>query len=68
MSIAEIQAMNTTEQLQTMEFLWDALCHGQKEIASPHWHEAELSERRKKIEAGKAKFYTLAAIKERFRK
>ncbi len=65
MSIAEIENMTTSERLRTMEALWDAICHDSAEPDSPGWHEDILSERRKKIESGEAKFISLEEAKRR---
>lgn len=66
MSIAEITNMSSIERLETMERLWDALCHESEEPSSPSWHEGTLNQRRKRIESGKAKFYTLDEVKAYF--
>jgi len=65
MSIAEIEKMTHTERLQTMEALWDALCHEKSEPESPQWHENILVERRRKIESGEARFVSLEEAKRR---
>ena len=68
MSINEIKNMTTTERLEAMELLWDALCHEEQEIPSPAWHESVLKKRKERIEAGEAKFYTLDQLKELLRR
>ena len=68
MSITEIKNMTTVERLEAMELLWDALCHEEKEIESPAWHESILNQRRQRIESGEARFYTLDQLKERIRR
>lgn len=65
MITAEIENMTASERLRTMESLWDAICHDSAEPASPSWHEGILSERRKKIESGEAKFISLEETKRR---
>ncbi len=65
MSTAEIKSMTTSERLRTMEVLWDAICHDSTEPDSPEWHEDILSERRKKIESGEARFISLEETKRR---
>jgi putative addiction module component (TIGR02574 family) len=67
MSITQIQKMSKTEQLQTMELLWDSLSH-QSDLESPTWHKTVLDARRKKIASGKAKFYSLDEVKRRLLK
>ena len=63
MTISEIKKMNVSEKLQAMENLWDSLISDDSEIESPAWHEELLAARKKKIESGKAKFKTLAELK-----
>jgi len=63
MEISEIKKMSTIERLQTMEDLWDSLCHEDKDIESPEWHKEILDERKQKIESGKAKFISLSDLK-----
>lgn len=66
MSITEIKNMTTSERLEAMEMLWDAICHDGDDVESPAWHAEVLAERKKRIESGEAKFYTLDQLKERF--
>ncbi|MBF0548256.1 MAG: addiction module protein [Candidatus Riflebacteria bacterium] len=68
MGISEIKVMSTIERIQAMEMLWDALCHEEKEIESPVWHEKILKERQERFKSGKTKFITLENLKEHFRK
>ena len=65
MSIAEIKAMSRAEQLQTMELLWDVLCHEGNEPESPTWHQSVLAERKAGIESGRAKFLSIDEVKRR---
>ncbi len=65
MSIAEIQKMSQVERLSTMEALWDAICHENKEPSSPDWHGDLLEERRSKIASGRATFVSLDEAKKR---
>ena len=65
MSITEIKAMSRAEQLQTMELLWDVLCHEGDEPESPAWHQSILAERKAEIEAGGAKFLSIDEVKRR---
>lgn len=46
-----------------MEALWDALCHEKSEPDSPHWHADVLADRRRKIDAGEAKFVSIEEAK-----
>ncbi|NQZ70360.1 MAG: addiction module protein [Lentisphaeria bacterium] len=63
MSISEINKMASKEKLQTMELLWDSLCHDNQEMDSPEWHGKLLAERKNKIESGTAKFLTLDELR-----
>ncbi len=52
-----LDKMTIAEKIQTMETLWDDLCHNsQKDIPSPAWHKKILSERENEVKAGKAHF------------
>ncbi len=66
MSIVEITKMSPIERLETMENLWDALCHDAEKPKSPEWHEEVLDQRRKKIESGEAEFHSLEEVKAHF--
>ena len=55
--------MSTIERLQSMEELWEVLCHEEQEIESPLWHKNILEERKKKINNGEAEFISLEDIK-----
>ncbi|MCC5840331.1 MAG: addiction module protein [Opitutales bacterium] len=65
MSVTEIQKMTPVERLSTMEALWDAMCHEEKEPTSPDWHGELLEARRAKIASGEAKFISLDEAKKR---
>ncbi len=68
MSIAEINEMSKPERLHAMELLWDSLLRSEGGIASPDWHKEVLDERSQKMNSPDAKFYTLAQVRERFRR
>lgn len=59
MSTVDTQEMSTTERLQAMEALWDALCHDTESPGSPEWHRDILANRRSRIKSGEAKFVSL---------
>lgn len=59
--------MSAEERLQTMEALWDVMLQDETEIESPDWHEEILSERKRKIENGTAKFIPIKELKNRQR-
>ena len=63
MTNAEISKMSVLERLQTMEAIWDSLTRESAEIKPPKWHEEMLSDRKEKIESGKAKFISLEELK-----
>lgn len=63
MNIIEIRKMSMIERLQAMEALWDSLRDEDSEIDSPHWHRDILEERKRKIENGKAEFFSLEELK-----
>jgi len=68
MSIAEIKGMSTSEQIKTIEILWDMLSSEQDNIESPAWHGRVLKERQRKTAKGKMKFFSLDQLKDHFRK
>jgi len=59
----EIERMTLHERIQTMEQLWESLMHNQENLESPSWHHDLLEERRKRIEAGEARFLSLDDLK-----
>ncbi len=67
MNTSEIQKMSTSERLQSMEILWDAICHDSEAPPSPEWHGAVLADRKRLIESGEAIFVSLEAARERLR-
>jgi len=44
-----INEMSFEEKVQSMEVIWDDLCHGEKVIDSPSWHGLVLAEREASI-------------------
>ena len=67
MNTIEISGMTQAEKLQTMEALWDALIHDEKEIESPEWHKDILAARQQKIAEGKAEYLTIEDLKAKHR-
>ncbi|OQX03973.1 MAG: cysteine methyltransferase [Desulfobacteraceae bacterium IS3] len=63
MNIVEIKQMNTVERLKIMEAIWDSLLYDEAEIESPEWHRSILSDRKRKIEEGKAEFVSIKELK-----
>jgi hypothetical protein len=67
MNTSEIQQMSPSERLQSMEILWDAICHDSEEPPSPVWHGAVLADRKRLIESGEAAFLSLEDVRERLK-
>lgn len=63
MDTSEIKKMSTIERLRAMEALWDSLIDEQSEMESPQWHRDVLEERKRKIETGKAEFFSLEKLR-----
>lgn len=40
-----LDKMSVSEKIQTMELLWDSICHENADISSPSWHGDVLSAR-----------------------
>ncbi len=68
MNVAEIEKMSNQERIKTMELIWEIMCRSEESIASPAWHGEVLENRRKRIESGEAKFYSLDEVRKRFAK
>ena len=66
--ISEIDRMSFAERLETMEYLWRSIAAEPERLESPAWHKTIIKKRLAKIEAGHAKFLTLAQLKKRLRK
>ena len=64
----EFSRLSTAERLQAMEWLWASLSKEAKDIESPEWHGEVLAARKAKIDSGKAKFLSIAELKERLRR
>ena len=52
MNSLAIQQMTWDEKLRAMEELWDSLRQDESRVASPAWHEAELSQTAERYKAG----------------
>ena len=68
MNATEISKMEKIEKLQTMEAIWDSLIHEGESIESPEWHRDILENRKKKIEEGKAVFYSIEELRSKLRR
>jgi hypothetical protein len=62
---SQIENMSVAERLQAIEQLWDAVCHGTRDLASPDWHRQVLADRKLRAERGESKFLTLAQLRSR---
>ena len=63
MNIQEIKRMDIIERIQLMEAIWDSLLYDETDIQAPEWHKNILSERKKKIDEGKAEFISIKELK-----
>jgi putative addiction module component (TIGR02574 family) len=54
--ILPLDQMTAEEKVKTMEALWESLSANPDAVKSPAWHEAELTERERKISSGETKF------------
>ena len=63
----QIEKMSTSERLQAMEQLWEALCRESPDVPSPDWHGDVLADRKARAEGGEAKFLTLEQLRARLR-
>ena len=63
-----LKEMTLQEKLAAMESLWADLTGSAKSIKSPSWHKQILTERRKRIANGKARFIDWDTAKAEIRK
>lgn len=63
-----LNEMTIVDKLEAMERLWEDLCRSPEALPSPAWHEDVLSSREKRVQEGRARFSTLADVKDRLRK
>lgn len=66
MTTDTIKSMTLAEQVETMERLWDSICHAGKEPDSPAWHEEVVRERQQRYRSGDAETVSLKELKQRF--
>ena len=64
----KIKKMPLAERLATMEQLWESFSTEQDKLPSPKWHAEVLTERRRQIAQGTAKFITLAQLRKHLSK
>ncbi|QTA83695.1 Putative addiction module component, CHP02574 [Desulfonema limicola] len=63
MMIKEIKQMDIIKRIQLMEALWDSLLYDETDFQAPEWHKNILSERKRKIDEGKAEFVSIKELK-----
>ena len=63
-----IAQLSLTEKLDLMEMLWADMTANEKDLASPAWHEAVLSDREAALQAGKVTVSNWEEAKERIKK
>jgi putative addiction module component (TIGR02574 family) len=61
---SEIEQLSVSEQLETMEMLWESLSSQPDDISSPDWHEDVLKARETKIKSGEEEYFTIDELKE----
>jgi putative addiction module component (TIGR02574 family) len=61
---SEIEQLSVSEQLETMEMLWESLSSHPDDISSPDWHEDVLKAREAKIKSGEEEYFTIDELKE----
>jgi hypothetical protein len=62
-----LEKMTIADKLQTMETLWDDLCHHVEDIGIPEWHHEVLAARAEDLKEGKERFTDWEAAKEAIR-
>ena len=63
MNALKVKQMDTVQRLRLMEEIWDSPLYDEADIESPEWHQDILSERRRKIEEGKAEFVSMKELR-----
>ncbi len=51
----KLDEMSLADKLETMETLWDDLCHHVQDVAVPEWHREVLAERAAAVKEGKSR-------------
>jgi hypothetical protein len=64
MTRSELTAMSVTEQLATMEAIWDSLVHSNPELESPDWHQDVLEHRRQRLDDPAAEYVSMAELRQ----
>jgi hypothetical protein len=60
----QIDKMSLADKLQTMENLWDDLCHHVQDVGIPEWHHDVLAARETDLKEGKEQFTDWETAKE----
>ena len=63
----KLDEMSLADKLQTMETIWDDLCHHVQDIAVPEWHQEELAARELSLLEGKERFSDWESAKDAIR-
>ncbi len=63
----KLDEMSLADKLQTMETLWDDLCHHVQDIAVPEWHQEVLAAREADLRDEKEQFSDWESAKETIR-
>jgi hypothetical protein len=63
----QIDKMSLAEKLQTMETIWDDLCHHVQDVGVPEWHHDVLAAREADLEEGTEQFTDWETAKETIR-
>ena len=63
-----LKKMSFEEKIQTMELLWDDLCHNSNAFESPSWHKDILIEREQALKEGTEEFIDWETAKKNIKK
>ncbi len=65
---ADIEQLSNSEQLETMEMLWESLSSKPDKLSSPDWHAKVLKARKAKINSGEEEYLTIRELKDKLSK
>lgn len=63
----KLDEMTLADKLQTMETLWDDLCHRVQDVAIPEWHNEVLAAREADLRDSKERFSDWESAKDAIR-
>jgi hypothetical protein len=63
----QLDKMSLAEKIQTMEILWDDLCHHVQDVSFPEWHLEVITSRETDLRDGKERFTDWETAKESIR-